>query len=337
MTLTYHSPKKFIERITKMSPQNKFRITKIRSAGAGGSLPVVEPTENLDPVEWVKANRELFEDFLSTQGGILLRGFDIHSLSEFNKFSQACSPALLEYTYRSTPRTRLGGKVYTATEYPADQHIAFHNENSYSKQWPSRINFFCLIAARRGGETPIADSRKVLSRIDKDIIESFKSKGVKYVRNYSSNIDLSWQEVFQTTNKSDVEEFCRANDIEFEWKDGPVELTTSQICQATTIHPKTKQEVWFNQAHLFSTKNLESTLREQLISELGEKNLPRGTYYGDGSHIEDSIIDHINAAYAQEQIVFKWQKGDIMALDNLLMAHGRNPYEGERKIAVTMG
>ena len=31
------------------------------------------------------------------------------------------------------------------------------------------------------------------------------------------------------------------------------------------------------------------------------------------------------------------QEGDILMLDNMLSAHGRNPYTGPRKILVTMG
>ena len=48
------------------------------------------------------------------------------------------------------------------------------------------------------------------------------------------------------------------------------------------------------------------------------------------------VLSHIREAYEQEKIIFKWQKGDIMLLDNVLMAHGREPYKGERKVAVAM-
>lgn len=64
----------------------------------------------------------------------------------------------LEYTYRLTPRTKLGGKIYTATEYPADQFIPLHNENAYAETWTQKIMFFCVIQEKTGGETPIADS-----------------------------------------------------------------------------------------------------------------------------------------------------------------------------------
>ena len=85
--------------------------------------------------EWVKENKLLLEDMLLKQGGFLLRNFNLHSVSEFNRIVQSFTPQLLEYVYRSTPRTKLGGKIYTATEYPAERIIPLHNENSYSRSW----------------------------------------------------------------------------------------------------------------------------------------------------------------------------------------------------------
>ena len=35
-------------------------------------------------------------------------------------------------------------------------------------------------------------------------------------------------------------------------------------------------------------------------------------------------------------VVFPWNEGDILMLDNMQVAHGRNPFSGERKIIVSM-
>jgi alpha-ketoglutarate-dependent taurine dioxygenase len=36
------------------------------------------------------------------------------------------------------------------------------------------------------------------------------------------------------------------------------------------------------------------------------------------------------------EIVFPWQAGDVMVIDNILAMHGRKPYRGPRRIVVAM-
>lgn len=251
---------------------------------------IIEAKQSVSPIQWIQHNKLLFEEQLLNYGGIFLRGSDIHPVSEFNNFSKELCPNLLEYTYRSTPRSNLGSKIYTATE---DQHIPSHNENSYADSWPQKAMFFCVIPAKEGGQTPVADSRKIFKRIDKNIIKKFDKKSILYVRNYIQGIDLSWQEVFQTSNKLEVENYCMNHSIKYYWNDKGPELTTKQVCQATAVHPVTKEKVWFNQAHLLQVSNLRRKVVRSLISKLGECNLPGNTYYGDESPLEDGVLDHI--------------------------------------------
>lgn len=67
-----------------------------------------------------------------------------------------------------------------------------------------------------------------------------------------------------------------------------------------------------------------------------EEDLPRHAFYGDGSPIENAIIEEIRAIYDTHRTTFPWQKNDVMLLDNMLAAHGRTPYTGERQIVVAM-
>ena len=287
--------------------------------------------------DWYTTNREAIEKEILIYGGVLFRNFNIYSVSEFNKVAQSIIPDLSDYVYRSTPRTKLGGKIYTATEYPASQTIPLHNENAYSRSWPSKILFCSILVADEGGETPIADSRKVYNLIDSKIREKFEAKEVLYVRNYRNGVDLPWQEVFQTESRAEVERYCTEQNISFEWDSDDAELTTRQIAQATLIHPLTKEKVWFNQAHLFHFSALEKAAQESLLTECGEKGLPRNSFYGDGTLIEEQDLNHIREVYESQKLKFLWEKGDVLLLDNVLMTHGREPYKGERKVVVAMG
>lgn len=296
---------------------------------------IIPPVKGLNIVNWSQNNRHLIETNLLRHGSIFFQNFHVTSVAEFEQFIKTVSPELMEYIYRSTPRTTINGQIYTSTEYPANQVIPLHNEMSYSPTWPMKIWFFCIQPAQQGGETLIADSRKVFASINPKIREQFIQKKVMYVQNYRNELGLSWQNVFQTTNRLDVEKYCYQVGIEFEWKDSN-HLRTRQVCQAIATHPQTGERVWFNQAHLFHVSSLEPKVLQWLLTEFKQEDLPRNAYYGDGSAIEISVLDEIREIYQQHTVSLLWQAGDVLMLDNMLVAHGRARFTGSRKVAVGM-
>ena len=285
--------------------------------------------------DWANQHRDAIDQILLDRGMLLIRGLKILSSKQFGMVLSALfGEELLDYTYRSTPRTELRGKVYTATEYPAEETIPQHNENAYANKWALRLGFLCMQPAQTGGETPLADSRLVYQRIDPEIREKFERKGIMYVRNYS-DLDLPWQEVFQTSDRAMVERYCADNGLTCEWL-GQNRLRTRQINPAVANHPETGETVWFNQAHLFHVSSLKPEVREALLSLDGEEHLPRNTYFADGSPIPAGDLEHIRGVYESLKIQFRWERYDLLLLDNMLFSHGRNPFQGERKVLVGM-
>jgi alpha-ketoglutarate-dependent taurine dioxygenase len=198
-----------------------------------------------------------------------------------------------------------------------------------------KIWFYCVTPAQAGGATPLASSRTVFRLLDPQVKETFMRQGVMYVRNYGEGVDLSWQEAFQTDDRAKVEEYCRRAHTQFEWKDGN-RLRTRQVRQVCASHPQTGETVWFNHAHMFHISNVEPTVRASLLEEFSEDELPRNAFYGDGTSIESSVLEHIREVYRTASVRFAWQKGDILMLDNFLAAHGREPFVGPRKIVVAL-
>lgn len=300
-----------------------------------GRLSMFRTAETLNLMEWIKRNKSLVDETFNRHGAMLFRGFSVGEDHQFYEVMSHLANDLLDYSEPSTPRIKVSQKIYTSTEYPKEQFIPMHNEHSYSNYWPQKICFYCSKPAAVGGETPISDSRRVFEKIDHVIKEEFTRKGVMYVRNFYDDMDLPWQHVFKTNDKRELERYCLKKGISVEWKaDG--NLRTKQISQAVLAHPRTNEWLWFNQAHLFHSSNLEREVREYLVSHCGEDHLPRNAFFGDGTAIPMAYLEEIRLAYEQTKLVFDWCGSDVLMLDNMLYSHGRNPFEGERRILVAM-
>ena len=280
-------------------------------------------------------NRQFVEDNLFRSGAILFRNFNLPELEDFAHFVRTLFGELLPYTERSSPRHQVGPNIYTSTDYPASQSIFLHNENSYQNSWPMKICFFCVKPAQEGGETPIANCRKIGARISPETRERFMRKKVLYVRNFGDGLGLTLEDAFQTTDRTAIEEHCRRAGIEAEWKGGS-RLRTRAIRPAFEQHPQLGELVWFNHVTFFHVSTLERAVREALLAEFDEHDLPTNTYYGDGTPIEPEVLDELRDIYRQEMVTFPWRKGDLLLLDNMLAAHGRAPFTGPRQIVVGM-
>jgi alpha-ketoglutarate-dependent taurine dioxygenase len=274
-------------------------------------------------------------DLLTQHGAILFRGFGAAHADAFAAFVQALGIETLDYIYRSTPRTSQGKGMYTATEYPADREIPMHNENSYQRIWPRKLAFCCIKAAEAGGATPLADMLEVQRQLDPAVLEKFRRLGVRYDRVFHSHIDLSWQEVFQTDDRSSVEEFCAHNDIHWQWLEDDV-LKTSQICPGVVQHPQRGEDYLFNQAHLFHPSAMGEQALSFMLDAFGPELLPRNAYYGNGEEIEADTLAAIRKAFSEAAVDVAWQDGDIALIDNIQVAHGRRSYRGERKLLASL-
>ena len=299
----------------------------------GGHVLLVQPVIPVDLATWAREQSAWIESRLATYGGILFRGFQIASAAQLDRVVAAVAGEPLVYRERSSPRQQVSGNVYTSTEHPPDQAIFLHNENSYQHVWPQRVFFGCVRPADSGGRTPLADTRRVYAQIDPAVRQRFIDRQVLYVRNFGDGLGLPWQVVFQTDDRSAVEAYCGTAGIEWTWRDGN-RLRTRQVRPAVVRHPRTGEMAWFNHATFFHVSTLDASIRDALLSQFGEEDLPSNTYYGDGRPIEPAVLDVLRAAYAESTRTFPWQTGDLLLLDNILMAHGREPFSGARSILV---
>ncbi len=310
----------------------------VEAPRAGGRLPMlVRPAVagGVELTSWAAEHRSFIDRLLLEGGGLLFRGFGIRDAADLERFILAVSGAPLPYHERSSPRTQVLRNIYTSTEHRQDQRIFLHNESSYQRTWPLKIFFCCQRPAAAGGETTVADCRRVLARIARPTLERFEQRGWMYVRNFGDGFGLPWQTVFGTDDRDEVEAYCRDHGIVVEWKAGG-RLRTRATAPATLQHPRTRERVWFNHATFFQVATLAPEIQALLKQELDDADLPTQAYYGDGSPIEPAVYQELRAAYEAEQIGVPWQRGDVLMLDNVLTAHGREPYTGDRRVLVGM-
>jgi alpha-ketoglutarate-dependent taurine dioxygenase len=311
-------------------------LVKVDDSDCVRRFPLVIRAGNAetDLIGWIKVNLAFVFSELLRSGAILFRGFPLTDTDQFRQFLSAVSGEPVPYRERTSPRTRVVENVYTSTDYPHDQRILPHNENSYAITFPRRLFFWCRTAALQGGQTPLYDTRRVLACIDRSVIDEFIDRRWMYVRNFTPHFGLSWQTAFQTNDRSQVEAYCQSARIEWEWSTAG--LRTRQIRPAVIRHHETGELAWFNHATFFHILNVEPNLRERLLAQYDERDLPNNTYYGDGSPIEDRVVKHLLEAYENEKASFLWEPGDIILIDNILTAHAREPFAGPRRILVAM-
>ena len=113
--------------------RQRIKVSDLKSIGGLPILLDVE-TSGLNAMNWAEEYQQDIQSLININGAVLIRGLKVPGSAQFGKIlSTLFGSELLEYTYRSTPRTKLRGNVYTATEYPASEVIPQHNENSYSR------------------------------------------------------------------------------------------------------------------------------------------------------------------------------------------------------------
>lgn len=305
-------------------------------AGEDGGPPLILQLEDpkLDAIAWLREHKGWLLDQQARHGSLVFRGFNVTTAARFEEFGEALCSSLYK-EYGDLPPQKDSAKVYGATPYPPNMRIYFHNEASHTPRWPLRQLFCCILPAQQGGESTFVDGREVLAALDPSLVEEFERKKLTYVRHFIPGLDVSWQAFFRTDDKAALEKACAAEGISLEWKPNDV-LCARRDALAIAKHPVTGERLWFNQIGLHHPWFLDAATRDALREMFGEM-FPRNVTFGDGTPIPDDAIAQIDQVLNQLARTLRLEHGEVMFNDNMLVAHARETYVGDRKILVVLG
>ncbi|MBK3524161.1 MULTISPECIES: TauD/TfdA family dioxygenase [Streptomyces] len=293
-----------------------------------------EITPSDGPLPGLLAGR--LDELLLSAGAVVFRGFGITPAALDGVLDRVLRDRLA-YVHGNSPRSHVGDRVYTSTEYPAEHTISMHNELSYSARWPARLAFYCETAPGSGGATPVVSGAAWLAALPPGLRAAFAG-GVRYTQNLHDGhgFGKSWQETFETAGRAEVEKYLAGMPgTTWEWKrDGGLRIT--QVRPATVTHPVTGTEVWFNQADQWHHAALGDETAAALARIMPEEDLPQHVTFADGSPIDPAYVLEIRDRGLAAAVDVDWRAGDLLVVDNVLVAHGRRPYSGPRRVLVAM-
>jgi len=299
-----------------------------------GKPPMLRVDATDDAPRWAAEHRDALRAAVVQHGSFLVRGLGLRDVAGTEAVFRRLGSLMTERE-AFAPRRRYSHGVYSSSKWPPNQHMCMHHELSYTLEFPSLMLFACLIAPTDGGETPVADSPAVLHALPSELVERFERVGWLLIRNYNDEIGASIAEAFGTDDRRTVESYCRENAIKFEWQpDGA--LCTWQLRSALVHHPLTGQQCWFNQIAFLNEWTMDPEVREYLVDIYGEDGLPFNTRFGNGDPIGADVVQLIDEVYEANTTRERWQAGDLMLVDNVRTAHGREPFEGSREVLVAM-
>lgn len=292
-----------------------------------------------DFIAWSREEDKPLHQRLLASGALWIRGLNIDTADKFQYLMQEVFPKTKSFLDGNSSRGKYTSTVYNASEYDPGSIIQLHTEYSYSGEWPAVICFCCVVKPDGGGETTVGDSQKALELLSPELVNDFRNKEITYIRNLHDGRGFgpSWKEAFESEDKKFIADYCASQNIRVEWLEDGIGRFT-QTRPAIRVHPQTNEELWFNQVDQFYPQIYGTEVFEALLAMNGgqKERLPMYATFGDGTEIPMAYIQEIIKVLDEVTIPVKWEKGDLLIVDNMASLHGRLPFRGDRKILASM-
>jgi len=303
------------------------------TSGDTATLPTVAASG--DPAAWTAEHRTELEELRLRHGAVHLTGTNVRTPQDVIAIREALGHPPTEAVDRFAPRTDHGHGAYSWPEWAPDRGMCCHHEQSHGTTTPSVLVLGALELPAEGGAIFIADTRRVLRELPEPTAARFRTRGWRLWRTYRAFLGLAWTEAFSTTDRDGLEKVLQREAIGYEWVGQ--DLRTRVQRPAVQQHPKTGEDCWFNDVAFFSQWSVPQVELDVMLQAFGPLGAPTNTAFGDGKLLPQDIYDQISQAYAAATVHVPWHRGDVLLVDNMLAAHGREPYNGDFDVVVALG
>ncbi|KAF2001515.1 Clavaminate synthase-like protein [Amniculicola lignicola CBS 123094] len=303
------------------SPGTPFPISLSPSKGA-------ELKSLIADIHHRTANGDI-RSLLTKHSAILFQDLGLKDANEFSRFAHAFGFVEHEDIGNPVRRTILAKNVATANEGPNTQPIYPHNEFGLSPHYPAHPEFIETVE-ERGIKYQLTYKNGPRDQVE--------SPGTTVLQAYGAKV-VDGDDV-ETVRGKIEEEVRRLPTAMWEWLDRGEgnELGNLRVWQhlpAVRPHPHTGTPSFFNNSvSRFLNAVDGGSLYPPHIRKDGIYAPP--CLYGDGSLIPneyyESAVEIINATRA----LVSWKQGDVILLDNLAVQHGREPWEGSRRLLASL-
>ncbi len=284
-----------------------------------------------DSVAWIKTHRETLIAESQEHGAVLLRGLPVNSDQDFDRCIRAFGLANFTYQESLSNAVRINRteRVFTANEAPPDVSIYLHHEMAQTPVFPGKLFFFCEQAAEVSGATPICRSDRLYSALTEkspEFLGQCERLGVRYASempaldNAESGQGRSWASTLSVDDKQAAERKLAALGYDWQWQaDGSLRVTTPKLPAVRALPDGRK--VFFNQL---------------IAAYRGWKNAESALMFGDYSPLPVDAMETVCALADEMTFDLAWQTGDVAIIDNYLVMHGRRPFQGKRRVLVSL-
>lgn len=264
-------------------------------------------------------------------GVVLFRGFDLNT-DEFKKLTELFSTNFMPYLGGGYSRKMINGdKTFLSVRrstikednlaIPLEDNgdnlaTSLHGEMYYKKKKPTLIWFYCANPALKDGETIVCDGVKLFNSLNSSTQNLFEEKRIKYISKFSEE---KWQEIYGTNDLIIVKQLCEEDNIQLRINQDK-SIIAEYVCSAIV---KSR----CGQHKSFMNNILQIVEKEELLGEIKANNVE----FEDCTKIPEAVIKEVQEVAAKLTYPIKWQKHDVLMVDNTRVLHGRKAFSDNQR------